>query len=77
MGRLQSTDYRTTVEVSHVAAGEHMVPGPFHSKTKDCVAMHRTKETLVFFSLHRIKETQFERIEPLKTLEETLFLFGP
>jgi hypothetical protein len=22
---------RTTVEVSHVAAGEHMVPGPFHS----------------------------------------------
>jgi hypothetical protein len=21
---------RTTVEVSHVAAGEHMVPGPFH-----------------------------------------------
>jgi hypothetical protein len=23
---------RTTVEVSHVAAGEHMVPGPFHLK---------------------------------------------
>jgi hypothetical protein len=21
---------RSTVEVSHVAAGEHMIPGPFH-----------------------------------------------
>jgi hypothetical protein len=25
---------RTTVEVSHVAAGEHMVPGPFHIRDK-------------------------------------------
>jgi hypothetical protein len=25
---------RTTVEVSHVAAGEHMVPGPFHFRLR-------------------------------------------
>jgi hypothetical protein len=52
---------RTTVEVSHVAAGEHMVPGPFHSSWFDCLLQSRFMEwTLQCMQANFTHRLQFE-----------------
>jgi hypothetical protein len=52
---------RTTVEVSHVAAGEHMVPGPFHLL---CFSeeIHVSPFEFVFFLLKLLKTCSEEGI---------------
>jgi hypothetical protein len=49
---------RTTVELSHVAAGEHMVPGPFHLLI---TVVHKTQENVVL---------KFDLDWPLKALKK-------